>query len=238
MPEVIHQSSERSGIGPQIRAILQRRFLLLFLFLIVSLGLYPFAETNPRVYFAFRIIGAMIVLLSVYAIGFRRGILILGLLLAVPRLLQHFLALRAGFSVAGVLSIILSFTFDVFVIVVMLRRVFLKDNPNAETIFGALSIYLLIGYGFASVYGMISSLQPHAFYLEPAVNNHSVPNRFDFLYYSFGAMTTLGSSGITAISSKARSLAVLQSILGTFYLAVLIARLMTAYRSLSDDRKD
>lgn len=213
-----------------VRRVVRRRFLLLFLSLLVSLAIYPFAVTNTSSYVAFRFVGSAIVLLSVYAVGIRRGLLIMALVLAVPRLFQHFVYTSNDASFMSVLSMCLSFIFDLFIIVVMLRRVYLCDEPSTETIFGALSIYLLIGYTFASVYGMVARFQPHAFYLDPLTNNHSVPNRFDFIFYSFGTMTALGASGIAPSSDQARALTVIQSMLGIFYLAVLIARLMSAYR--------
>jgi hypothetical protein len=43
-------------------------------------------------------------------------------------------------------------------------------------------------------------------------------------------MTSLGAAGITPVSPQARSVSVLEAILGVLYLAVLIARLMGAYR--------
>jgi uncharacterized membrane protein len=66
--------------------------------------------------------------------------------------------------------------------------------------------------------------------MSPAVNTHTVPDRFDFIYYSFGMMTQLGAAGITAVTDQARSLSVLEAILGQLYLAVLISRLVGAYR--------
>lgn len=77
---------------------------------------------------------------------------------------------------------------------------------------------------------MLAAFQPNAFYLDPRTNLHATPDRFDFIYYSFGTMTSLGAAGITAVSSQARPISVLKAILGVLYLAVLIARLMGAYR--------
>ncbi len=228
MPQVINQKSKKSSVAG---GLLQRRFLLLFLFLLVSLALYPFAENSNSFYIAFRITGSAIILLSVYAVGIRRILVIFGLVLAAPTLVQHVLDLRVDAGALAVLSICLSFVFDVFIIVIMFRRVFSKDSPTTETIFGALCIYLLIGYSFASVYGMVATLQPHAFHLDPATNSHSIPDRFDFIFYSFGTMTALGASGIAAVSNQARALTVIQAMLGIFYLAVLIARLMAGYRA-------
>jgi uncharacterized membrane protein len=108
------------------------------------------------------------------------------------------------------------------------------EKPDSETIFGALCIYLLVGFSFASIYGMVAAFQPNAFYLDPRTNLHQVPDRFDFIYYSFGTMTSLGAAGMIAVSSHARSISILEAILGVLYLAVLIARLMGAYRSNSN----
>ena len=213
------------------RQVPRHRLLLLFLFLLVTLALYPFAETNASSYLAFRFVGSAVILLSVYAVSFRRGILIVALVLAVPRMFQHFVYAQNDASLVSILSISLSFIFDVFIIGVMLRRVYICNEPTAETIFGALSIYLLIGYTFASIYAMVVTFQPHAFYLDPLTNTHAIPNRFDFIFYSFGTQTALGASGMAPATNQARALTVIQSMLGIFYLAVLIARLMSAYRT-------
>jgi uncharacterized membrane protein len=78
---------------------------------------------------------------------------------------------------------------------------------------------------------MVGIFQPNAFYLDPRTNLHIVPDRVDFIYYSFATMTSLGAAGITPVSPQARSVSVLEAILGVLYLAVLIARLMGAYRA-------
>jgi hypothetical protein len=43
-------------------------------------------------------------------------------------------------------------------------------------------------------------------------------------------MTSLGAAGIIPVSDQARSLSVIEAILGVLYLAVLISRLVGAYR--------
>jgi uncharacterized membrane protein len=62
------------------------------------------------------------------------------------------------------------------------------------------------------------------------LNLHTIPDRFDIIYYSFGMMTQLGAAGIAAVTDQARSVSVIEAILGQLYLAVLISRLVGAYR--------
>jgi hypothetical protein len=211
-------------------ALAARKFLLLFLFLLGSLILYPYAQSNVLGYYAFRIVGSVVILFCVYALSFRRWLVITAAALAIPAFANRVLNLSVDASALSILNIVLSFLFDAFVVVVIFRRVFGPGQPTAETILGALSVYLLIGFAFASIFGMISLLNPHAFYLESPVNHHSVPDRFDFVYYSFATMSSVGAVGITPVSGEARSMTVIEAIVGILYLVVLISRLVAAYR--------
>jgi hypothetical protein len=225
------QTSPHLPAHSKIIAMLsEHRFFVLFLFLLASLILYPYAQHSGFGYWAFRFVGSAVILVSVYAVSFRRTLVIFALALAIPALVQRLRLLRADASTLSVLNIVLSFAFDVFIVVIIFRRVFANERPNSETIFGAVSIYLLLGFSFAGIYGMVNTLQPNAFYLNPLVNWHTAPDRFDFIYYSFGTISTLGATGMTAVSPQARSVAVIEAILGILYLAVLISRLVGAYR--------
>jgi Ion channel len=210
------------------------RFFLLFLFLLGDLILYPFDQgTGGAGYYLFRTFGYAAVLLSVYAVSFRRGFLLFALVLAIPSAIHHFLTSEGDASAFSVVTTVLNFLFEAFVIVVIFRKVFLRGKVTTETIYGALCIYLLIGFTFASLYGMLADIHPNAFYLDPKSNIHAVPNRFDLVYYSFGTLTSLGAAGITPVAAQARSISVMEAILGVLYLAVLISRLMGSYRESS-----
>jgi hypothetical protein len=211
-------------------ALTGHRFFLLFLLLLGTLILFPYAETSRFGYYAFRVVGSAAILISVYAAKIHRGLLIVALVLAVPALLQRILLPKANVSTFSIFNMVLSFVFDILIVVVIFHHVFAREQAKSETIFGALCIYLLVGFSFASVYGMVAAFQPNAFYLDPRTNLHTVPGRFDFIYYSFGTMTSLGAAGITPVSPQARSVSVLEAILGVLYLAVLIATLIGSYR--------
>jgi hypothetical protein len=230
-------SPHLSTRSKQLRALTGHKFFLLFVLLLASLVLYPYVENGGFAYFAFRVTGSVGILVAVYAIRLRKTLLLIALLLAVPALVERILLRQPDSSAISILNIVLSFVFDVFIVVVIFRRVFSSAEPNSETIFGALCIYLLVGFTFGSVYGMVAAIQPNAFYLDPRSNLHLIPNKFDFVYYSFATMTSLGAAGITPVSGPARSLSVIEAILGVLYLAVLITRLMDAYRHASASRK-
>ena len=58
-----------------------------------------------------------------------------------------------------------------------------------------------------------------------------------FIFFSFVTQTTLGYGDITPMNDWARALAILQTIFAVFYLAVLIARLVSNYER-QDRMKD
>jgi hypothetical protein len=214
----------------RILPVTGHKFFLLFLFLLSDLALYPYVGDAGILYRVFRIVGAAVTLMCVYAVSFRRGLVFVALVLAGPAFVEHTIVFRTMLVPASVFTIVPSFAFDLFIIVVIFRRVFAREEPSAETLFGAVCIYLLIGFSFARLYAIIAIIQPHAFYLDPAINLHAVPAGFDFIFFSFGSMTTAGAAGIAAASPQARSLSMIESILAVLYLAVMISRLMGAYR--------
>jgi len=210
--------------------IAEHKFFVLFLYLLLTLVLYPYVENRPVAYMVFRVVGGAGMLFAIYTVNLRRTVLFCALLLSVPAVLHHIIEFRADAGALSVVGIVLSFAFDLFLVVAIFRRVILEAQPTSETILGALCIYLLVGFSFAGIYGMVATLQAKAFYLDPLVNTHSIPRRFDMVYYSFGTMTSVGASGITPVSDVARSLTAIEATIGVLYLAVLIARLISGYR--------
>jgi hypothetical protein len=209
------------------------RFFLLFVFLLATLILFPYAEASHVGSYAFRIIGSFAIIVSVYAANVHRSLLILAIVLAIPALFERLVLPTVNARSFFIFNIVLTLVFDVVIVVVIFRHVLAAAQPTPETIFGALCLYLLVGFTFASVYGLVTAFQPNAFYLDPHTNLHNVPDRFDFIYYSFCTMTSLGAAGITPVSAQARSFSILEAILGVLYLAVLIAGLIGAYRPTS-----
>jgi len=228
MAQVLPPTAENPA--RRILPVTGRKFFLLFLFLLLDLALYPYVGDSGVRYDVFRVFGAAVTLMTVYAVSFRRGLIFVALILAVPAIAEHTIVFRTRIVPASAFAVVFSFAFDVFIIVVIFRRVFAREEPNAETIFGAVCIYLVIGFSFARLYSIIAIIQPHAFYLDPVINPHAVPVGFDFIFFSFGSMTTAGAAGIVAASPQVRSLSAIESILAVLYLAVMIARLMGAYR--------
>ena len=108
----------------------------------------------------------------------------------------------------------------------IVRRVLAKPTVTVQSIYGALSAYLVIGLMFAAGYTAIDHLTATAFF----ANNQPASTQ-TFQYFSFTTLTTLGYGDFTAAGNGGRAVAVLEALTGQVFLATLVARLVAAYRN-------
>jgi Ion channel len=109
-------------------------------------------------------------------------------------------------------------------VVIIISSVLRLDQVTAQSIYGALSTYLLIGLMFAAWFGAIA-----AFVSTPFFAGGQPVNAATVQYFSFTTLTTLGYGDFTAAGNLGRALAVLEAITGQVFLATLVARLVSAY---------
>jgi len=81
---------------------------------------------------------------------------------------------------------------------------------------------------FASVYTALDHLGESMFFA-----NNEPANTQTFQYFSFTTLTTLGYGDFTAAENGGRSIAVMEALTGQVFLATLVARLVSAYRTPS-----
>ena len=92
------------------------------------------------------------------------------------------------------------------------RRVTLQDA------FGALCIYLLMGMLFAFAFGAIAVLQHGALF-----SNGTEGDLQSHLYFSFITITTTGYGDLAPAGDLARSLSMLEALIGQLYLVTIVA---------------
>jgi hypothetical protein len=117
---------------------------------------------------------------------------------------------------------------------VVAHAVYAPGRITFRRLQGAAVLYLNLATIFASAYGLIWELSPGAFVnlVTPAGGPEEVAT---MLYFSLTTLTTTGYGDIVAVDPFARSLANLESVLGQFFLAITITRLVTM--ELADRRR-
>jgi hypothetical protein len=110
-------------------------------------------------------------------------------------------------------------------VVVIIRRILAATTVTLQSIYAALSAYIIIGLMFAAFYGAMDRLGGVPFF-----TNGQPADTKTFQYFSFTTLTTLGYGDFTAASDAGRAVAVMEAMAGQIFLATLVARLVSAFR--------
>lgn len=137
--------------------------------------------------------------------------------------------LLLGNRAADVLSQVIALAFLVLCSVMAAREIFRADRIDLNKIVGALCVYLLIGAIFAIGYQLLEHFVPGSF--AGFEEHQGLALTWRHLYFSFVTLTTLGYGDILPLTDYAETLVVVEAVLGQFYLAVLVAGLVSSYLS-------
>ena len=200
----------------------RRRYMILFYSLLATLLLMPLAETIGLPTVLIRILVATSLLAAVMpnATKRTRGILLSAVLLL--------FAVRVA-SVQGLVNLNPAFLLMVVGVAGLaaaagsLRFAVSARAVDSETVYAALSTYLLAGLFFGQIYLAVETIRPGSLVgPDPVTDIRSV-------YYSFVTLATLGYGDYLPRTDIARGLAVFEVIGGQLFLAVLVARLIGAF---------
>jgi hypothetical protein len=152
----------------------------------------------------------------------------LGYVLVVPAMLLD-VAHTLGTNVPAVYpaSLLAQALFHAFVVLCLLRYMLRDDIMTRDELFAAAGLYVLMAFVFAYLYTLIEYWQPGAFVINPVNNPQGTTRWWDLLYFSFTCLTSVGFGEITPASDHARSVVMVQQMIGVLYFALVISRLVT-----------
>ena len=109
--------------------------------------------------------------------------------------------------------------------VTILRRVITAIRVDFRTILGAVSVFALLGMLFAFFYLAFSRWDHSEFFTGVA---H--PRASQFLFFSYTTLTTTGYGNLVPAGTVGQSFAVMEMLLGQFFLVTLVAGLVSLWR--------
>jgi len=209
-------------------------FLTLLLALVIFLVVTPFFNNAPWGGMALTGAISIVLIISLFAIGHKRSTLRGGLILLIPTLIFGWMIYFVPSQIIHICAYSLGFLFLSYVIVHLSLLIFFSPTISRDTIYGALSIYLLLGLAFAEIYSLIVITTPDAFAVNFTPLIGQLHEEVSFLsenaiYFSFVTLTTLGYGDITPLYSPAKFLSILEAITGQLFIATAIARIMGIY---------
>jgi hypothetical protein len=207
------------------RVFFQRCFYLFIAVLILAAGA-PLVEPTATGSIVVNAINVLIVVAAVAAVGRALFSFVIALALAVPTLGFQWFSLRTGAAEAFVWSWGFGAGLYAATIAYLLAYVFRRDVMTADKLWGAAATYLMIGVLWAYFYALIEHFYPLSFAVGGAATDFTMP---EFVYFSFTVLTSTGFGDLTPLTRQARSVCVVEQIVGALFLAILIARLAGVY---------
>ena len=220
-----------------VKAREQRPLTVLLVILIVVLAVSPALEADLFHPLLVQLGFSVLLLVAAWACSARRqefvGIAVIIALALVCTWTGYFHPTRS----AAVTKLAATVVLCLWVLVITARRVFASETVTRDTIAGGIAVYLLAGFGFATVFAVVDLIYPGSLRLGPdftspgtqaVASGHVLP----YIYYSFVTLLTVGYGDVTPATSETRILAVLEALFGQLYLAILIGRLVGAYVSV------
>jgi voltage-gated potassium channel Kch len=205
--------------------IRNNQFLFFLIFLLLGIA-YPIFSKNPRIMELISTLNYTLILISgLYAFSgklyFLRYASIFFMLTILVEWLQYFFADTIYDKIQPLTTSVVL----LMLLVMTLRSIAAAKVISANVIYGVVSGYILIGFIGGLLALLIEVIYPGAF---------SIAEQFqaaEAIYFSFVTMTTLGYGDISPTIQESRALAIILSIIGPMYVAIILSMIVGKFAS-------
>lgn len=191
------------------------------LFILMILSLLTNAFLHGMVFFHYlaSIIFTMVLLAMVYASSKKKKHFIIIGILALLTIATTWHDINARNTWSRLMDQGLNVIFFGYLIILIGKSVFKTETVTVDIIFGTLCLYLMLAFFWGFSFMVLDILDPNSFDL----GGHS-HNATTYLYYSFITLSTLGYGDIVPLTPQAQTLAAFETVMGQFFIAVVVAR--------------
>lgn len=212
----------------------QFRFPFLLLCLIAAILVPSYFEGEAVLATVWRISFSLVMFAALVALaGTRRTLFLAGILLLVPAVITNWVPLFNDAVWVAYLDNLSSIAYFSLVAFYLGRFVFLSARVNANVLYAAMCLYLVLALVWAAIYGNLHLYYADAFEfnspaLQAMADNHN--SRLGlFSYFSFVTLSTVGYGDIVPLNRVTQSWAAVEAMAGQFYIAIVMARLVSLH---------
>jgi hypothetical protein len=184
--------------------------------------LYPFMETTYAGRAAFSLFGLLVLGLTVIALRATPFLTWVAVLVALPAAILLVLSIVVDKPSLYVWSAAFEMVVYFYAAVSMLAYMLHDDVVTLDELFAIPAVFTLLAWAFAYLYVVVQGLDPLGF--NPG--GQGARSWMELLFLSFTTLSSTGLSDITPISGHARSVVMLEQVVGLFYVAMVVTRLV------------
>jgi hypothetical protein len=206
----------------------RQRYGLLLLAIMSAFFVQGIAQPGPWEQVVVTVLLALTLLLSLWAANSVPTLMLLALVIAVLLVVVSIAEAiagnveGAGARLANLFLVVLAPPAIVFGVVRSLRA---HSGVTVEAVFGVLCLYILVGMGFALLYGAVANFNDGVFFADGKAASSA-----RCLYYSFTTLTTVGYGDYTAASNLGHTLSNLEALIGQIYLVTVVSVIVSNLR--------
>jgi hypothetical protein len=213
---------------------LRYRFAVLFFLLLGLVLIPPYFRDQAGLSEVNRGLLTVATIWALSAVATSRAAFFLALALLLPTVLSTWLGyvLEASENLALFDNFTNLFYFGVICFYLSVY-VYRSQRISAQVLFAAMSLYMMLAVLWASIYTNLELYYDTAFHFYGATQAEAGIEGEDLksymMYYSFVTLSTLGYGDITPQHIVARNWAAVEAMMGQFFIAIVIARLVSLY---------
>lgn len=203
------------------------RYMTVWIFFTLLMALFPFVMGGVGS-FIFTLLFSAILISSILTVTSHLTIRAIGLMLTALAVGARWSYFLLGGNLLNSLSFLFATLLLALVSFLLFLSLFKTREVTSDIIWQAISVYLLLGLAWASLFALMESMAPGSFMDN---TNPGVTMTFSTLvYYSFVTLATLGYGDILPTTQSARGLVIIEVLMGVLYMAILISRLVGTWK--------
>lgn len=189
---------------------------------LVGVLAYPFMEATTVGRAAFAILGITVLSLAVLVVRITPFLSWVSVLIAAPAMVllavQVFTSSDALFAWSSAFEAVLYF----YAAFSMLAYMLADTRVSLDELFAIGTVFTFFAWAFAYVFVVLQAVAPQSF----SSADGQLHSWMDLLFLSFTTLTGTGMSEILPVTGQAKSVVMIEQVVGLFYVAMVVTRLV------------
>jgi voltage-gated potassium channel len=214
-------------------------FYFQLLFFMVLLFIFRPSNNGPVYTAIWQLLLSLIFISGIFNTTDNKTVKSISLVLGSAAVISNFIAIILPLTPLVIIYIALSVLFIAVCSFSVINTVVANANVTMQTLRGVICAYFMIGFFFAFLFLLVEYVSPGSFRLHDVQGQYLLHTRYlaQFMYFSFVTLATIGYGEIVALKDFAQTVTILEGIIGQFYIAIIVARLVAVYSFFCEQRK-